>query len=209
MILFRALVRRAPGDRDERGRAGRARRRSAVRNPGPNAQIVLGEEILPLVGVPEGPSCPSGSSCCGSATAASRSPMPRSEVLDIATLSGVLKRVNGQPTVVGVTLVDGETAELVDCHALFASQAAQSAGTRSLTCRLTGEDGWMRNFLGPIIEAAGYRIVDGDEPADIAFVDRRRARTTPSATRARRSACAARRAAPAAPTASTATTAPA
>ena len=29
----------------------------------------------------------------------------------------------------------------------------------------------MRNFLGPIIEAAGYRIVDGDEPADIAFLD--------------------------------------
>jgi two-component system chemotaxis sensor kinase CheA len=29
----------------------------------------------------------------------------------------------------------------------------------------------MRNFLGPIIEAAGYRVVDGDEPADIAFVD--------------------------------------
>ena len=29
----------------------------------------------------------------------------------------------------------------------------------------------MRNFLGPIIEAAGYRVVEGDEPADIAFVD--------------------------------------
>ena len=28
----------------------------------------------------------------------------------------------------------------------------------------------MRNFLGPIIEAAGYQIVD-DGPADIAFVD--------------------------------------
>ena len=29
----------------------------------------------------------------------------------------------------------------------------------------------MRNFLGPIIEAAGYRIVEDDEPADVAFVD--------------------------------------
>jgi two-component system chemotaxis sensor kinase CheA len=29
----------------------------------------------------------------------------------------------------------------------------------------------MRNFLGPIIESAGYRIALGDEPADIAFVD--------------------------------------
>ena len=35
----------------------------------------------------------------------------------------------------------------------------------------------MQSFLGPIIEAAGYRIVGGSEPADIAFVesDERRA----------------------------------
>ena len=70
---------------------------------------------------------------------------------------------------IGVTMVDGETAELVDCHALFAAHI-QSAGQASLTCRLNGEDAWMRNFLGPIIEAAGYTIVAGG-PADIAFVD--------------------------------------
>ena len=72
---------------------------------------------------------------------------------------------------VGVTLVDGETAELVDCHALFAGHATLTATARSLTCRLDGEDGWMKDFLGPIIEAAGYRIVAGDEAADIAFID--------------------------------------
>ena len=94
-----------------------------------------------------------------------------SEVLDIATLSGVLKRVNGKSTVVGVTLVDGETAELVDCHALFAGHASQGPAGRALTCKLAGADGWMRNFLGPIIEAAGHRIVEDDEPADIAFID--------------------------------------
>jgi two-component system chemotaxis sensor kinase CheA len=92
------------------------------------------------------------------------------EVLDIATLANVLKRVNGQVEVVGVTMVDGETAELVDCHALFAAHASQSAGHGSLTCRLTGDDAWMRSFLGPIIEAAGYKIV-AEGPADIAFVD--------------------------------------
>jgi two-component system chemotaxis sensor kinase CheA len=67
-------------------------------------------------------------------------------------------------------MVDGETAELVDCHALFASHATQSSGQGSLTCRLSGEDAWMRNFLGPIIEAAGYRIV-AEGPADIAFLN--------------------------------------
>jgi two-component system, chemotaxis family, sensor kinase CheA len=144
---------------------------TAVRNPGPNAQIVLGEEILPLLGVPEGAELPARLSVMRLGDGTQQIAYASRKVLDIATLSGVLKRVNGQPTVVGVTLVDGETAELIDCHALFAGQAAQAIGIHSLTCRLTGEDGWMRNFLGPIIEAAGYRIVDGDEPADVAFLD--------------------------------------
>ena len=144
---------------------------SAIRNPGPDAQIVLGEDILPLVGVPEGMELPERLTILRLCDGGEPIAYAASEVLDIASLSGVLKRVGGKSTVVGVTLVDGETAELVDCHALFAAHAAQGPGTHSLTCRLTGEDGWMRNFLGPIIEAAGYRIVEDDEPADVAFVD--------------------------------------
>lgn len=171
VILFRALggERRAIAmsavEQVERADA------TAIRNPGPDAQIVMGEEILPLVGVPEGAELPERITVLRLGDGGEPIAYAASEVLDIATLSGVLKRVNGQPTVVGVTLVDGETAELVDCHALFASHASQGLGSHSLTCRLTGEDGWMRNFLGPIIEAAGYRLVEDDEPADIAFVD--------------------------------------
>jgi two-component system chemotaxis sensor kinase CheA len=144
---------------------------ASVRSPGPDAQIVIGEEILPLAGVPEGAELPEQLVVLRLGDGGEPIAYAASEVLDIATLSGVLKRVNGKPTVVGVTLVDGETAELVDCHALFASHATHTGRARSLTCRLDGEDGWMKNFLGPIIEAAGYRVVDGDEPADIAFVD--------------------------------------
>lgn len=171
VILFRALCgeRRAIAmsavEQVERADA------SAVRNPGPDAQIVMGEEILSLAGVPEGAELPERLVVLRLGDGGEPIAYAASEVLDIATLSGVLKRVNGKSTVVGVTLVDGETAELVDCHALFAGHAREAAATHSLTCRLDGEDGWMKNFLGPIIEAAGYRIVAGDEPADIAFVD--------------------------------------
>ena len=144
---------------------------SSVRNAGPDAQIVMGETILPLVGVPEGAELPERITVLRLGDGGEPIAYAAREVLDIATLSGELKRVNGKQAVVGVTLVDGETAELVDCHALFARNAAHGAGSHALTCRLAGADGWMRNFLGPIIEAAGYRIVDGDEPADIAFLD--------------------------------------
>jgi two-component system chemotaxis sensor kinase CheA len=143
---------------------------SAVRRPGADAQIVLGEEILPLAGVSEGSELPERITVLRLGDGGQRLAYAASEVLDIATLTGVLKRVNGQTSVVGVTMIDGETAELVDCHALFSSNASQSAGHGSLTCRLDGDDAWMRNFLGPIIEAAGYRIVP-EGPADIAFLD--------------------------------------
>ena len=142
-----------------------------MRNPGPNAQIVLGDEILPLMGVPEGIELPKRISILRLGDGDQQLAYASEKVLEIATLSSVLKRVNGQPTVVGVTLIDGETAELIDCHVLFASNAALNPSGRMLSCRLAGEDGWMRSFLGPLIEAAGYRIAEGDEPADIVFVD--------------------------------------
>jgi two-component system chemotaxis sensor kinase CheA len=170
VILFRALdgERRAIAmsavEQVERADA------AAVRHPGPDAQIVLGEEILPLAGVAAGCELPERLTVLRLGDGGERSAYAAREVLDIATLTGVLKRVNGQAQVVGVTMVDGDTAELVDCHALFAGHAAQLSGQGSLTCRLGGDDAWMRSFLGPIIEAAGYTIVD-EGPADIAFVD--------------------------------------
>ena len=170
VILFRALdgERRAIAmsvvEQVERADA------AAVRRPGPDAQVVLGEDILPLAGVPEAAELPERLTVLRLGDGGERIAYAAREVLDIATLGGVLKRVNGQTQVVGVTMVDGETAELVDCHALFAGHAAQSAGHGTLTCRLSGDDAWMRNFLAPIIEAAGYRIV-AEGPADIAFID--------------------------------------
>src|SRR5690606_11705382 len=142
---------------------------SAVRNPGPGAQIVIGEEILPLVGVPGDAELPERLTVLRLRDGGEPIAFAAREVLEISRLSGELKRVDGKPGVVGVTLIDGETAELVDCHALLASRVAPRIEGRALTCRLAGSDGWMRSFLGPIIEAAGYRIVEGDEPADVAF----------------------------------------
>jgi two-component system chemotaxis sensor kinase CheA len=63
-----------------------------------------------------------------------------------------------------VTLIDGEPAELVDAHWLFANHVGLSArsGSRKLVCKLPSADSWMQNMLRPIVEAAGYRVV-GDE----------------------------------------------
>jgi two-component system chemotaxis sensor kinase CheA len=140
----------------------------AVRRPGPGAQVVLGEEILPLAGVPESVELPEWLTVLRLCDGDRRIAYAAREVLEIATLTGALSRVEGQPSLAGVTLIEGEPAELVDCHALFARRA--SAAASPLSCRLASDDGWMRNFLGPIVEAAGYRIAPDGEPADIAFI---------------------------------------
>ena len=62
-----------------------------------------------------------------------------------------------------VTLVSGEPAE-VDPHWLFANFAASPAGAAEQpVCRLPADDPWMQNMLRPIVEAAGYRVVSGDD----------------------------------------------
>jgi two-component system chemotaxis sensor kinase CheA len=141
---------------------------NAVRRPGPLAQVVLGEEILPLAGTSEGAELPELLTVLRLCDGDRRIAYAAREVLEIAAMTGELSPVEGQPGLAGVTLIDGEPVELVDCHALFSQLSRASAAP--LACRLAGDDGWMRSFLGPIIEAAGYRIAADDEPADIAFI---------------------------------------
>ena len=143
---------------------------AAVRHPGPGARIVLGEEILPLAGVSGTGDLPEWLTVLRLGDGQRRVAYAAREVLEIASLTGAISAVEGRPGLAGVTLIDGEPAELVDCHALFARHA--NAATPALSCRLAGEaDGWMRSFLGPIVEAAGYRIAAEGEPADIAFIE--------------------------------------
>ena len=65
----------------------------------------------------------------------------------------------------GVSLINGEPAELVDAHWLFANHVGAAAqGAEPLVCRLPTDDPWMQNMLRPIVEAAGYRVIgDADE----------------------------------------------
>jgi two-component system chemotaxis sensor kinase CheA len=85
------------------------------------------------------------------------------EVIDFATIDNDIINAERPGEVSGVTLVNGEPAELVDAHWLFAHHVGPAARlTTELICRMPGDDPWMQNMLRPIIEAAGYRVV-GDE----------------------------------------------
>ena len=71
----------------------------------------------------------------------------------------------------GVSLINGEPAELVDPHWLFANHVATTARTtEQLICRLPSDDPWMQNMLRPIVEAAGYRVVGDEHDGDADLV---------------------------------------
>jgi two-component system chemotaxis sensor kinase CheA len=93
-----------------------------------------------------------------------------SRVIDIKTLDSAVLPASTPGEIEGVTLIDGEPAELVDAHWLFARTASEPAA-RQPVCRLATDDPWLQNFLRPLVEVAGYRIVgDGDDSeADIAI----------------------------------------
>ena len=69
-----------------------------------------------------------------------------------------------------MSLINGEPAELVDAHWLFANHVgAATRRTEQRVCLIPDWDPWMENMLRPLVEAAGYRVVDNadEEEADV------------------------------------------
>ena len=85
------------------------------------------------------------------------------DVIDIRAITGAVVPAAAPGPIEGVTLIDGDPVEVVDPHWLFARHAGVAAAVGPPTCRLPGDDPWMRNFLRPLIEAAGWRVVDERE----------------------------------------------
>ncbi|MEO5577958.1 MAG: chemotaxis protein CheA [Sphingomicrobium sp.] len=87
------------------------------------------------------------------------------DVIDLMTIDHEVIPAEHPGAVSGVSLIGGEPAELVDAHWLFAqhlgatARASAYAGEQ-LVCRLPSDDAWIQNMLRPIVEAAGYLVID-------------------------------------------------
>jgi two-component system chemotaxis sensor kinase CheA len=93
------------------------------------------------------------------------------EVIDFATIDKDVIHADRPGEISGVSLVNGEPAELVDPHWLFANHVGATARpVEPLLCRLPTEDPWMQNMLRPIVEAAGYRVVGDEHEGDADLV---------------------------------------
>lgn len=140
---------------------------------GGEMRIVLGERILPLAGAAEN-EIPEVHRLFRLNDGATELGYALCEVLDIKAMDSELVRAEIPGEIEGVTLIDGEPVELVDAFWLFARHAGAPAASAAPVCRLPAGDAWMQNFLRPLIEAAGYRVIgetDEDE-ADVAIATR-------------------------------------
>jgi len=92
------------------------------------------------------------------------------EVIDFATIDSDIIHADRLGEISGVSLINGEPAELVDAHWLFAHHVGAAAHPKDeLVCLIPGWDPWMQNMLRPLVEAAGYRVADDidEEDADV------------------------------------------
>jgi two-component system chemotaxis sensor kinase CheA len=143
---------------------------SAVAHAAGQLRVHLGEAILPLAGA-TGDDLGDGSIRLFRLNDGNRElAYACREVIDFAVIDNDIIPSEHGGEISGVSLVNGEPAELIDAHWLFANHVGTAAAPADrLVCRLPDDDPWMQNMLRPIVEAAGYRVIgDKDEaPADL------------------------------------------
>ena len=175
VLLFRGLdggrraLRLAVVDRIEEVEA------SAVKEAAGQLRVQVGETILPLAGASEANIGDEKVRLFRLNDGAQEMAYAFADVIDFAAIEHEIIHAERPGEVSGVSLVNGQPAELIDAHWLFANHVgnATRAG-EPLVCRLPDDDPWMQNMLRPIVEAAGYRVVGGDDKAvaDLVIVSR-------------------------------------
>jgi two-component system chemotaxis sensor kinase CheA len=144
---------------------------SAVRSAAGQLRVQVGEAILPLAGA-------TADSLGDGKVRVFRLNDGRhemgyafAEVIDFAAIENEVIHAERPGEVSGVSLVNGEPAELVDAHWLFANHVGAAARvTEQMVCRLPSDDPWMQNMLRPIVEAAGYRVIGDQEEGEADLV---------------------------------------
>jgi two-component system, chemotaxis family, sensor kinase CheA len=136
---------------------------SAVTEAAGQLRVQVGEAILPLGGVTAGELGDNKVRLFRLNDGQHEIGYAFREVLDFAAIEHDIIHAERPGEISGVSLINGEPAELVDAHWLFANHVGPAArAIGQLVCRLPSDDLWMQNMLRPIIEAAGYRVV-GEE----------------------------------------------
>ncbi|HVF37263.1 MAG TPA: chemotaxis protein CheA [Sphingomicrobium sp.] len=149
----------------------------SIRHSAGQLRVQLGEAILPLAGVVDPAGLEGRVRVFRLNDGSHEIGYAFQEVIDLMSLQGDVIPAEIPGAISGVTLIDGEPAELIDAHWLFAEYLGSVAQiSAKLVCRLPEGDAWMQNMLRPIVEAAGYLVIgEKDElTADLTIVSQGR-----------------------------------
>jgi two-component system chemotaxis sensor kinase CheA len=143
---------------------------SAVRKGAGQLRVQLGEAILPLAGI-TGELPDSKLRVFRLNDGVQEVGYAFEEVIDLSVLSHKVVQASSPGEISGVSLINGEPAELIDAHWLFSTYGgARTSIAEASICRLPDDDPWMQNMLRPIVEAAGYRVVGSSDPVEADLV---------------------------------------
>ena len=143
---------------------------SAVKETAGQLRVQLGEAILPLAGATASDIGDGKVRLFRLNDGVQEIGYAFAEVIDFATVDRDIIHAERPGEISGVSLVSNEPAELVDAHWLFANNAAAASPKKEqLVCLIPDWDPWMQNMLRPMVEAAGYRVIDDaeNEKADV------------------------------------------
>lgn len=139
---------------------------SAVKRNAGGAQVVIDEAILPLVGL-DGSPLPEGRLEVFRLTDGNSEVVYAiREMLDTGSYDGNLTPTIGNPDIAGIALIDGSAVEIIDNLALFARHGQTVEPSRAPVCRMPAADRWLQDFLRPLVEGAGYRVIDEADETD-------------------------------------------
>jgi two-component system chemotaxis sensor kinase CheA len=143
---------------------------SAVRETAGQLRVQVGDVILPLAGATADQIGSDRVRLFRINDGAHEIGYAFAEVIDFASIDNEVIHSDSPGEVHGVSLINGEPAELVDVHWLFSNHVGAAAQMKEqLVCLVPCWDPWMQNMLRPLVEAAGYRVIDDndDEKADL------------------------------------------
>lgn len=144
---------------------------AAVESDGERMLVVVRDHILPLAGADCGPLPEETLRLLRLGDGRSEIGYAIREALEIRQVDAELLPADETGDSEGFLLIDGEPTAVLAPYKLFARHALEPASDTPPACHLPSGDPWIQNFVRPMVEAAGYRIVDADEPdVDLAIV---------------------------------------
>ncbi|MFC3100081.1 chemotaxis protein CheA [Altererythrobacter lauratis] len=149
----------------------------AVRVAGARAQIAIQDTILPLAGLVPGADLPERLNIMLLSGSDRQLAYAFAQMIDTTAIDADLRPNGAGEDASALALIDDTPVEVLDCPLLFAAAYGRASQGRTPLCHLVGagQGGWARDVLQPLVEAAGYRVVAGDDglaagEADIAIV---------------------------------------